>query len=77
MFPGFKAKCGTQGTFISDVSAYQPKVLLACRNERNAFVVSLVSMGFEGTCFMDDFKVCVCVCVCRVVLLQIFVLYII
>ena len=22
MFPGFKAKCGTQGTFISDISAF-------------------------------------------------------
>ena len=64
MFPGFKAKCGTRGTFISDVSAYQPKYCWLLGMKEMPFVVSLVSLSFEGTCFMDDFKVCMCVCMC-------------
>lgn len=55
MFPGFKAKCGTRGTFISDISAYQPKDHWLVGMKEMLFVVSLLSWSFEGTCFMDDF----------------------
>ena len=49
MFPGFKAKYGTWGTFISDIYAYQPKYCWLVRMKEILFVVSVLSWSFEGT----------------------------